>query len=116
MKNTVSLRKNYEFARVYRRGKHHKSRNLTLYVLENGDSGKRLGITVSRKSYGRSVDRNRARRLVRESYRIFEEGIAKNKDMVFVIRKNNKVPSFDEIRDETEYLLKKSGLIKSEKQ
>lgn len=111
MKNTVSLKKNYEFARVYRKGKHHRSKNLTLYVLDNGKYGKRLGITVSRKSYGRSVDRNRARRLVRESYRMFEDNICDNRDMVFVVRKNRNLPTFAQVRDETEYLLRRSGLM-----
>lgn len=115
MKNTVSIKKNYEFARVYKRGKHYNTRNLTLYVLKNRNLGKRLGITISRKAYGKSVDRNRVRRLVKESYRIFEEDVIDNKDMVFVVRKNEEIPSFIEIRDETKYLLKNSGLIITEK-
>lgn len=111
MKHTESLKKNYEFARVYRKGKYFTSKNLTLYVLSDKKSEKRIGITVSKKSYGRSVDRNRIRRLVRESYRDLEEKIKKNADMVFVIRKNNQIPSFKVINNEVNYLLKLSGLM-----
>jgi ribonuclease P protein component len=111
MKHTESLKKNYEFARVYKKGKYYRSRNLTLYILNDNKDRKRIGITVSRKSYGRSVDRNRIRRLVRESYRSFEDKIEKNADMVFVIRKNSELPSFKIINDEVEYLLKQSGLM-----
>jgi len=111
MKNTESIKRNYEFARVYRKGKHYRTKNLTLYVLDGDRSEKRLGITVSRKAYGRSVDRNRVRRLVRESYRSFEDDINRNTDMVFVVRKNRELPGFSEIKSETGYLLKHSGLI-----
>lgn len=111
MKNTESLKKNYEFARVYKKGKYYKSENLTLYVLKNNRKIKRIGITVSKKAYGRSVDRNRIRRLVRESYRSFEQEITENPNMVFVVRKNNEVPKFSTINQEVNYLLKQSGLI-----
>jgi len=111
MKKTESIKRNYEFARVYRKGSHYKTKNLTLYVLDVNRSKARLGITVSRKAYGRSVDRNRVRRLVRESFRSFEDDIKMNTDMVFVIRKNRELPGFSEIKSETENLLKQSGLI-----
>lgn len=111
MKHTGSLKKNYEFARVYKRGKYTTSSNLTLYVLKGNGKKKRIGITVSKKAYGRSVDRNRVRRLVRESYRSFEDNIIENTDMVFVVRKNRRLPEFQEIKKETEYLLKQSGLM-----
>ncbi|HPJ22053.1 MAG TPA: ribonuclease P protein component [Clostridia bacterium] len=111
MKKTESIKLNYEFARVYKKGSHYKAKNLTLYVLDTNRQKPRLGITVSRKAYGRSVDRNRVRRLVRESFRIFEEDLKRNTDMVFVIKKNRELPDFFEIKNETEYLLKLSGLI-----
>lgn len=111
MKKTESLKRNYEFARVYRKGNHYKSKNITLYVFNGNRSKKRLGITVSKKAYGRSVDRNRIRRLVRESFRRFEDDINRNSDMVFVVRKNQQLPGFSEIKNETENLLKLSGLI-----
>ena len=65
----------------------------------------------SRKAYGRSVDRNRVRRLVRESYRSFEDNILRNTDMVFVVRKNRELPDFHDIKNETGELLEQSGLI-----
>lgn len=111
MKKTESIKRNYEFARVYRKGSHYKTKNLTLYVLDGNRSTTRLGITVSKKAYGRSVDRNRVRRLVRESFRSFEDELKMNKDMVFVVRKNPELPDFSEIKTEMEYLLKQSGLI-----
>ena len=111
MKHTESLKKNYEFARVYRKGKYYTSANLTLYVLRDVGNGRRIGITVSRKSYGRSVDRNRIRRLVKESYRSFEDNIEGTAEMVFVVRKNSEVPSYDTVKEEMRDLLGQSGLM-----
>lgn len=111
MKKTESLKKNYEFAQVYRKGKYFTSKNLTLYVLSKKNNRRRIGITISKKAYGRSVDRNRIKRLVKESYRKLEEMIKVNKDMVFVVRKSNEIPSFSIISKEVQYLLKQSGLM-----
>ena len=111
MRKTESLKKNYEFARVYRKGKYFTSKNLTLYVLSEKNNRRRIGITISKKAYGRSVDRNRIRRLVKESYRKLEGAIEANKDMVFVVRKSNEIPSFSIISEEVQYLLKQSGLM-----
>jgi len=111
MKHTESLKKNYEFARVYKKGKYFTSKNLTLYILSDNKSKKRIGITISKKAYSRSVDRNRIRRLVKESYRSFEEEIKETPDMVFVVRKNRELPPFIVINDEIKYLLKQSGLM-----
>lgn len=111
MKETESLKKNYEFARVYRKGKYYTSNNLTLYVLSTKGNTKKIGITVSKKAYGKSVKRNRVRRLVRESYKNYEKEIKKNTSMVFVVRKNSELPSFVKIKDEVRYLLNLSGLI-----
>ena len=111
MKKTESLKKNYEFARVYKKGNRYRSKNLSLYVLKDNRKKKRIGITVSKKAYGRSVDRNRIRRLVRESYRSFEKQINGNPNMVFVVRKNNEVPPFSIIKEEVQDLLQQSGLM-----
>jgi ribonuclease P protein component len=57
-----------EFRRVYDRGRKYQARYFTAFVLENSFDRARVGITVTRK-FGKSVRRNRARRLVREVFR-----------------------------------------------
>ena len=56
------------FRRVYERGRKVQFRYFTAFVLAKPDSGARIGITATRK-IGNSVERNRARRLVREAFR-----------------------------------------------
>jgi len=57
-----------------------------LYVMKNDLGINRLGITVGKK-FGKSVKRNRMKRLIRENYRLYEEFVKKGYDLVFVARK-----------------------------
>ena len=85
MNNTVSLKKNKDFKRVYNKGKSLADKYLVMYILENGSMINRLGISVSKK-VGNSVIRHRITRLVRESYRIREDRYKTGFDMVVVAR------------------------------
>lgn len=66
----TSLRGSNDFQRVYRTGKRFEGHLLTVFVLPNSLTQHRLGITASRKALGRAVDRNRAKRLLREAFRL----------------------------------------------
>jgi len=57
MKNTVPLKKNSEFLRLYKKGKFFAGKNIVLYVMKNDLGINRLGITVGKK-FGKSVKRN----------------------------------------------------------
>jgi ribonuclease P protein component len=62
------VRRRGEFKEAFERGTRIQSRFFTLVVLPNGGSLPRLGLVASRK-FGGSVDRNRAKRLIREMFR-----------------------------------------------
>ena len=61
----ISTSKNFEFLNVYHHGKSYANRYLVMYLLKNGSSENRYGITVSKK-VGNSVVRHRVTRLKRE--------------------------------------------------
>ena len=67
MKYSESLKKNKDFQYIYRKGKSYANKYLVMYVLENGTSQNRLGISVSKK-VGNSIVRHRLTRFIRESY------------------------------------------------
>ena len=85
MKFSESLKKNRDFQRVYTNGKSFANRYLVMYILENGSSKNRLGISVSKK-VGNSVVRHRLKRLAKESYRLNEGLFQSGFDIVVIAR------------------------------
>ena len=58
-----------EFQIVYAEGQRYDGRLLAAFLRKNDLTEHRLGVTASTKAVGKSVDRNRARRLLRELFR-----------------------------------------------
>ena len=75
------LRKRREFLDLYEHGEKIQSAYFVLYMLENGRSCHRLGITVSRK-IGTAVVRNRIKRSLREIFRANKQAIFPYCDLV----------------------------------
>lgn len=109
-----TLKKNYEFSRIYKKGKFYVAKYLILYSLKNNLGCKRFGITASRK-YGKSVKRNRIRRLIKESCRYYDRFVMNGYDFVFVARNNDTIPNYNDIRKEIKYLFKKLDVFDKEK-
>ena len=124
MKKTVSLSKNYEFARVYKRGSFKSGQYIVVYCLKTNTNADRLGISVGKKC-GNSVQRSRLTRLIRESYRLFEDNVCDGFDIVIYFKplkreasgKNQKtkavaLPTYSEIDKEMKKLFDKLNLFK----
>jgi ribonuclease P protein component len=83
---TAHLRVSQDFQKVYRNGKRYEGVLMTAFVLPNNLSHNRFGITASRKAIGNAVQRNRARRLLRETFRLKQAsltGLQAKYDWVF---------------------------------
>lgn len=85
MKHTEPLCENYEFRRLYTRGKSAVTPFLVAYAMKNRSGKSRLGLTTGKK-VGNAVCRNRARRLMKEAYRLLEPKIKSGFDVVLVAR------------------------------
>ena len=81
MKFSRSLKLNHVFRRLYAKGSCVAGRYLVLYCKRNGSKENRVGITVSKK-LGGAVVRNRARRRLRECYRLNEHRLRPGYDIV----------------------------------
>jgi ribonuclease P protein component len=68
----VYLRGSQDFQKVYRRGIRYDAALMTAFVLPNELSYHRLGVTASKKAVGNAVQRNRAKRVLRETFRLSE--------------------------------------------
>jgi ribonuclease P protein component len=79
------LRVRGDFDRVFKRGRRLEGRLFVMITLPNGRSEHRLGIAAGRK-LGGAVVRNRARRLLRESFRRRELTGGVGFDLVIVVR------------------------------
>src|SRR5580765_7448342 len=64
------LLKRADFLRVYEQGKRIEGRFMTVFILPVGRPFHRVGVTATKKAIGKAHDRNRAKRLLRETFRL----------------------------------------------
>jgi len=114
------LKKNYEFSKVYRRGKSFANDKLVLYIFKNkkninATSGtySKIGVSVSKK-VGNSIVRSRCKRLITESFRLNYSKIYKGYDFIFIVRKPLKGKNYQQVNEAVTNLLAKAGLYKNE--
>lgn len=69
------LLKRAEFLRVYEQGARIEGRFMTVFFLPSEHSRHRAGITATKKAIGKAHDRNRAKRLLRETFRLSKVGL-----------------------------------------
>lgn len=112
MKNTKMLKKNNEFKYVFLNGKYYKEKYLEVFFLKNNLETNKLGLAISKK-IGKSVVRNRIRRLIKENYRLKENSIKKGYTFVFLWNKNCSIElaTFDNIKRDMEILLEKVDVL-----
>lgn len=88
-KRYIVIKKNRDFSFLFKRGESIVTYAFVCYVKERRGTVNRLGI-VTGKKVGNAVKRNRARRVIREAFRLFEpilkEKTQKRYDFVFVAR------------------------------
>lgn len=109
MKHTVSMKQNYEFQRLYAKGKSAANGYLVVYWRKNGLGRSRLGLTVGKK-VGGAVTRNRIRRRLREIYRLHEAELPAGRDLVVVARVKSAFAGYRQLERSFLSLADKLGL------
>lgn len=110
MKEAVTIKKNHEFRRLYNKGKSAAGNGLVIYFRRNNLGRNRLGITVSTK-IGNAVVRNRARRRLREVFRLNSGKLKTGYDFVLVARHRAVDMPWLDLNASFLRLVKKLGLL-----
>lgn len=114
MNRDITLKKNLEFKRVYKKGRAYVSRTIVSYVLKKSKSDTRIGITASKKT-GNAVKRNRSRRIILAAYRKVSPYIKPGYDIVFVARAATpSSKSSDILKVMKKHLLQAGAIVESE--
>ncbi|RRR67023.1 MAG: ribonuclease P protein component [Candidatus Viridilinea halotolerans] len=110
MKRAYRLRRPDQFRRVRREGRSTHSPLLTLNLLAGRRRRLRCGFVVT-KQFGNAVQRNRAKRRLREAVRLALPSLNTGFDLVFVVRSAEILTlPFHELRQRIEQLLRRAGL------
>ena len=98
------------FQEAYGQGRKFVGRHMVLFLRSGPDAALRLGVVTSRK-VGGAVQRNRARRRLREIYRHERPGLAGPADVVLVARAaRGREPTMTELRADFVSLAARAGL------
>ncbi len=104
------LRKKSDFDSLYNKGKSVGERYIVVFYRNNGLSYNRKAFLASKK-VGKSVQRNRARRLMKESFRQLSGDCNKGFDIIFIARNTIDGKKEQEVRYSMKNALKKAGIL-----
>ena len=111
LKKEYRLRKNADFRKVYRSAKSVSTKYLVLYPKMRKGESIRIGFSISKK-VGKANVRNKARRRIKESYRLnIDANVKYGYDIVFIARVAIKEADYKDIEKSMNHLVKKAGLI-----
>jgi ribonuclease P protein component len=103
------LRKKKDFTAIYNKGKSIGERYVVLFTRKNNLEYNRTAFLASKK-VGNSVSRNRARRLMKESYRDLKQNLDSGYDLIWIARNTICNLKCADVKKSMEAALRKSGI------
>ncbi len=105
------LQRASDFAEAYQQNERYFGPSMVMYVRRAPDAALRIGVVAGRK-IGGAVERNRARRRLKEVFRQERARLKPGVDIVLIARACPSAPTFDELRREFLNLAARAGLLK----
>ena len=102
----LRLKKQSDFQKIFKKGRRVFSSSLTMLVVPY--STMRMGISIGKK-HGKSVVRNRVKRLLREAFRLTADEM-KGKYAIVLIPKVSEKYAFDTFKRQLLWIIKKENL------
>ncbi|WP_456438112.1 ribonuclease P protein component [Desulfurobacterium sp.] len=105
------IRKSRDFKYVFESGKSLGGSTMALYFILKESGKPRAGFIASKRFSKRAVDRNRAKRLMREVFRLNKHRLLPC-DIVFIAKKGMNGASYREVEEDFLKLASKAGILK----
>lgn len=86
---------------------------MVFWVAASDDAGRKVGVIVSKRTFRRAVDRNRAKRLMREAFRLKAPCLVPGVHVVLVARSGIAEKTCAEVMSDFERLAKRAKVWKS---
>jgi ribonuclease P protein component len=86
---------------------------MVMFLRKGRDARLRLGVVASKRSFRRAVDRSRAKRLLREAYRLNRHRLTGDVDVVLLARSRIREAARSEVEKDLLRLAGKAGLTGS---
>ena len=99
-----------DFKKVFDQGTHVVGKLMVMWVGDGEPTGLRLGVIASKRTFRRAVDRNRAKRLLREAFRLNRSQVDTAGDLVIIARRRILSVECPAVEREFLGLLRKAGL------
>ncbi len=100
------------FGEAFAQKRNFVGRYMVFWLREGADAALRLGVVTSKKVSNRAVDRNLARRYLREIFRQHREELSGPVDLVIIARRNLLDAPYADVEQEFLRLAEKAGLLK----